>query len=238
MANDSRQTRKHRRHRKKRRHLPTPQELAFAHHYANPQSPGFSNRGRSAELAGYAGEPGSNQLSVQGHRLLKRQSVWQEVETELARQGFTPRRIARLLLGAMGAKQPKDVFDEQGKRVTKMFDDHRIQLLGLEMTHKICPTKDELPKLTTEQLVAVLQQLPEEERKEIFRKVEKISEEAVAGTHQAAASPHSPADRRLMNDALEQVRSVTDGIFARIAAKQQQPATEAPVPPVGKGDAQ
>ncbi len=47
-------------------------ELALVNHFVDPESPGYQNKTRSAELAGYKGAPGSNQLAVQGCRTVKK----------------------------------------------------------------------------------------------------------------------------------------------------------------------
>lgn len=81
----------------------TPKQAAFIHHYSNPKSDAYGNATRACERAGYAGDPGSNQLAVQGWRNLCQPEIQVAVRTALSEQGFTPEFAAKTLMGAMRA---------------------------------------------------------------------------------------------------------------------------------------
>jgi len=83
----------------------TPKQQRFVASFTDPKSPGFSNATRAAQAAGYRGEPGSNQLSVQGHSTLRNPNVRVAIADALDKAGCTLELGARRLRQALDAKQ-------------------------------------------------------------------------------------------------------------------------------------
>jgi len=84
----------------------------FLRHYTDPESPGFGNATRAAELAGYTAREGSNQLAVQGHNNLRNPSIRQAIERILDEAGCTVQHAALRLREAMDAVQVR-VFQKK-----------------------------------------------------------------------------------------------------------------------------
>src|SRR5438105_5001352 len=82
-------------------------QRAFLLHYLNPQSPGFGNATKSAELTGYAGEPGSVQLSVQGHRVLNHPKTQRCMAAVFELAGCTLELDAKVMFEAMTATRTR-----------------------------------------------------------------------------------------------------------------------------------
>lgn len=83
----------------------TPKQQRFVASFTDPESPGFSNATRSAQTAGYRGEPGSNQLAVQGHANLRNPDVRLAIEAALDRAGCTIELGAKRLRQGLDARQ-------------------------------------------------------------------------------------------------------------------------------------
>src|SRR5581483_7105736 len=96
-------------------------------HYLDPNSPGFLNATKAAELAHYKGQPGSNQLAVQGYRTIRRASDSGLLREILNQAGCTMESAARHLAACMDAKT-RSVFCFQGEVVEgPEQDDFRLQ---------------------------------------------------------------------------------------------------------------
>ena len=115
----------------------TPKQAAFVHHFSDRKGDAFGNATRASERAGYAGEPGSNQLAVQGWRNLRHPEVQGAMRAALAKQGFTPEFAAKTLMGAMRATVVRALPNRKGKPVLHKFPDHRTRLQGLDRAWRI-----------------------------------------------------------------------------------------------------
>src|SRR5271169_7142526 len=116
----------------------TTRELALLHHYTDPSSPGYQNATRSAELAGYKGPTGSNQLSVQGSRTLKKARELGVLRDILVEKGCTLERAAERLAAGLDAKR-KRIFMTQAGQVIEgpPQDDHHSQLQAAKLIFQL-----------------------------------------------------------------------------------------------------
>src|SRR5450759_5783629 len=80
-----------------------PQQFSFFRSFISWQNPGFGNATKATELAGYAGEPGSVQLSVQGHRLLNNPKIRRCMEAVFEEAGCTLELDAKVIFEGMTA---------------------------------------------------------------------------------------------------------------------------------------
>jgi hypothetical protein len=112
----------------------TSRELSLLQHYTDPESAGYQNATRSAELAGYKGLPGSNQLSVQGSRTLKKVRGLRMLPAILDENGCTFERLAKRLSACLDA-QRKPVFMTKAGQVVEgpAQDDYRVQLQAVKL---------------------------------------------------------------------------------------------------------
>ncbi|MGB4784793.1 MAG: terminase small subunit, partial [Candidatus Acidiferrum sp.] len=115
----------------------TPKQQRFVASFTDPRSPGFSNATRAAQAAGYRGEPGSNQLSVQGHSTLHNPNVRLALADALAKVGCTLELGARRLRQALDAKQVRP-FLVDGKLVySKPMPDYRERRQATELLFRL-----------------------------------------------------------------------------------------------------
>ncbi len=136
----------------------TPKQQRFVGNLTNPESPGYSNATRSAELAGYKGKPGGNQLAVQGHVNLRNAKVRRAIETVLDRAGCTPELGAKRLRQALDATQLR-VFAIDGEWVySKPLPDYRERRLATELLFRLRE-----PSLSQSDDEQEAQEFPEEE---------------------------------------------------------------------------
>jgi len=115
----------------------TLKQAAFVHHYSNPKSDGFGNATRACERAGYKGDPGSNQLAVQGWRNLHQPQIQLAMRTALAEQGFTLEFAAKILMGAMRATVVRALPNRKGKPVLHKFPDHRVRMQAYDRAWRV-----------------------------------------------------------------------------------------------------
>jgi len=104
-------------------------ELNLLRHYHDPASPGYDNGTESAKLAGYTGEPGSNQLAVQASRTLAKARRLGVVRAILDVNGCGLDKAAKTLAACMNAKRKPVAMTKAGAFVEgPEQDDHRVQL--------------------------------------------------------------------------------------------------------------
>lgn len=128
-----------------------PQYLEFLLNILNRQSAGFANRTKSAELAGYAGEPGSVQLAVQGHRVLKNPKVQKVMAVVFERAGCTLELDARVIFEAMTATRTRYLRGADNTIIsTPPEPDHATRLRAVELRHRLIRT----PSTATHQRLA------------------------------------------------------------------------------------
>jgi len=116
----------------------TGRELRLLQHYTDPASPGYGNATRSAELAGYKGLPGSNQLSVQGSRTLKKVRGLDALSEILAEKGCTLEHAAERLSACLDAKRKRVFLTNAGKVIEcEAEDDHHQQRLAAKLVFQL-----------------------------------------------------------------------------------------------------
>jgi len=112
----------------------TDRELDLLRHYTDPESPGYRNATRSAELAGYRGVPGGNQLAVQGSRTLKRARELSELRAILDEKGCTFERAAERLSACLDAKRTRVFLTKSGTLIkSDAEDDFHQQRLAAKL---------------------------------------------------------------------------------------------------------
>lgn len=115
----------------------TSRELNLLDKYTDPASPGYQNATRSAELAGYKGLAGSNQLSVQGSRTLRRARDSGVLRRILIQNGCTVERAAERLSACLDAKR-KRVFFKDGEIVEgPLEDNYQEQRLAAKLVFQL-----------------------------------------------------------------------------------------------------
>ena len=115
-----------------------PRQRAFLQHYLNPQSPGYGNATKSAELTGYAGEPGSVQLSVAGHRVAKNPKVQKVMAVVFERAGCTLELDAKVIFEAMTATRTRYLKGENNTIIaTPPEPDHPTRVHAVEVKHRL-----------------------------------------------------------------------------------------------------
>lgn len=115
----------------------TPKQQRFVASFTDPKSPGFSNATRAAQAAGYRGEPGSNQLSVQGHSTLRNPDVRQAIADALDKAGCTLELGARRLRQALDAKQVRPFLVEGELVYSKPMPDYRERRQATELLFRL-----------------------------------------------------------------------------------------------------
>ncbi|HEX9120363.1 MAG TPA: hypothetical protein VF840_07475 [Terriglobales bacterium] len=167
-----------------------PQHLEFLLSYLDSQSPGWRKRNKAAELAGYAGKPGSAQLSGQGSRVLKNPNVQQCMAAVFERAGCTLERDAKVISEAMTATRTRYLRGANNTIIsTPAEPDHQTRLRAVVV-------KDRLLRIQT--TTVTHQRLPAAD-----------SDAAASGEHDLCAScgeamskvaALNPADRALLRD--------------------------------------
>jgi hypothetical protein len=116
----------------------TARELSLLGHYVDPASPGYENATRAAELAGYKGLPGSNQLSVQGSRTLKKARDLGVLRPILVEKGCTLERAAERLSACLDAKRTRVFMTKDGDVVKcEPEDDYHQQRLAAKLVFQL-----------------------------------------------------------------------------------------------------
>jgi hypothetical protein len=120
--------------RKRRPRKLLPRQAAFARLISDPASPAYGNRPKATAMAGYKpGKPGSNQLSVQGHRLENNPKVQRAMSEILEEQGGTLEHCAARLFEASNATRQEVFLDKEGQLVCSDPEpDHPIRLRSVD----------------------------------------------------------------------------------------------------------
>ena len=119
-----------------------PQRLAFFLSYFSRQSAGFGNATKATELAGYAGEPGSVQHSVQGHRLLNNPKIRRCMEAVFEQAGCTLELDAKVIFEGMTATRTRYLRGENNSIIsTPPEPDHPTRLRSVELKHRLLRTQ-------------------------------------------------------------------------------------------------
>jgi hypothetical protein len=164
----------------------SPRQAAFVRYYTDRRSDAWGNATRACQRAGYRGKPGSNQLAVQGARLLRNRNIQAAFRLALVKQGFTLEFRAKILMDAMNAKKVQLLPTARGKLVPVVFPDHQRQMQGLETALRwwgTAPTRDIVARVPP----CDYQRPPK---------------------NPAAAEEYSSAERLLLRSGSEKVRSV------------------------------
>jgi hypothetical protein len=114
------------------RSLLPPRQAAFVRYFTDRKSDAFGNATRACQRANYRGKPGSNQLAVQGARLLRNPNIQAELRLALVKLGFTPEFAANLLMDTMNATEVRALPNRKGKLVLFAFPNHAIRLQGFD----------------------------------------------------------------------------------------------------------
>jgi hypothetical protein len=118
-----------------------PQQFAFFESYFSRQSPAFGNATKASELARYAGEPGSVQLSVTGHRLLNNPKIRRCMEAAFEQAGCTLELDAKVIFEAMTATRTRYLCGPDNTIIsTPPEPDHPARLRGLDMKYRLLRT--------------------------------------------------------------------------------------------------
>lgn len=119
-----------------------PQQFAFFRSYFSRQSTAFGNATKASELAGYAGEPGSVQLAVTGHRLLSNRKIRRCMEAVFEQAGCTLELDAKVIFEAMTATRTRYLKGENNAIIsTPPEPDHQTRLHAVELRHRLLRTQ-------------------------------------------------------------------------------------------------
>lgn len=128
-----------------------PQQFAFFRSFISRQNAGFGNATKATALAGYAGEPGSVQLSVQGHRLLNNPKIRRCMEAVFEEAGCTLELDAKVIFEGMTATRTRYLRGESNTIIsTPPEPDHQTRLRAVELRHRLLRT----PPTATHQRLA------------------------------------------------------------------------------------
>jgi hypothetical protein len=191
----------------------------FLKHFINAQDPGFGNATKSAELSDYAGEPGSVQLSVQGHRLLNNPKIQRCMALVFEQAGCTLELDAKVIFEAMTATRTRYLRGPDNTIIsTPPEPDHPTRLRGVEVKHRL---------LRTHSATVTYQRLPAAESVAATSAEHGLCSRCGEATDKVAAV--EPADRGLL-------RAITncDQQLANSDAPQQRPGDEDGNSPAGE----
>jgi len=106
----------------------------FIAEFTNPESAGFGNQTKAAELAGYS----KLAPSQSGHQILRNIEVRSEIERIMDEAGATRKKVAQVLRGGLQAKITR-VFCPPGGEVvySKASVDHPTRLRAAELASKL-----------------------------------------------------------------------------------------------------
>jgi hypothetical protein len=174
-------------------------------HYLDPNSPAFLNATKAAELAHYKGQPGSNQLAVQGSRTLRRARESGVLRQLLNSAGCTLARAIERLAAAMDARTRR-VFCFQGEVVLGPEEDNsRLQFEAAKFTFALHEKCDR----ATETHVGDCHDHSENKNREEMSDAHQQAMEVLADC--------DPADRASLRDVLE-----CDATLAKLQAEGQR----------------
>jgi hypothetical protein len=193
----------------------TSREFDLLSHFTDPSSPGYQNGTRSAELAHYAGSPGSSQLSVQGSRTLKKARKLGLLRPTLVEKGCTLERAAERLAACLDAKRTREFMTKDGKVIKgEPQDDHQQQRLAAKLVFELHGALDSASSLERPSVAAVDPNGPAANQ-------ERVSEEYANAM--AVLSETDAVDRESLRDVLE-----CDQKSAVFEADEPQSGTEEP----------
>ena len=119
--------------------------------FMNPESEGFGNQTKAAELAGYS-ELAPGQA---GHQLVKNTEVRREIERVLDEAGATRKEVAQVLYKALHAKTTRVFCPNDGELVySEPLEDHPTQVRAAEVVGKL---RGDFPTMHEQERVALLQ---------------------------------------------------------------------------------
>jgi len=173
-------------------------------HYLDPNSPAFLNATRAAALARYRGQPGSNQLAVQGYRTIRRARESGVLREILNQAGCTLENAAHHLAACMDAKTRR-VFCFEGEVVLGPEEDNsRLQFEAAKFTfalHEKCDRANDTH-------VVDCHDNPGNKNREEMSDAHQQAMEALADC--------DPVDRASLRDVLE-----CDATLAKLQAEKQ-----------------
>jgi hypothetical protein len=112
----------------------TPRRLRLIAHYCDPTSPAYGNATKAAELAGFKGCPGSNQLAVQGHRTLAKARRHPGLLNLLIDTDCTLNRALQRVSACMDAKVHRVFLNKDSQVVhVEAGDNHPVQLQAAKL---------------------------------------------------------------------------------------------------------
>ncbi len=114
---------------------PTLRQTRFVNHFTDPNSPGFGNGSKAAELAGYSGAPGSNQLAVRASETLRNPNVQRTIADVLdAMVGHGLERLAE----AIDATKTQSFITKEGVVVSSQPEaDHNTRLRAVALLFRV-----------------------------------------------------------------------------------------------------
>ena len=106
----------------------------FIAEFTNPQSEGFGNQTKAAEVAGYEPESARNQ----GHRMMKNDDIRSEIERIMDEAGVTRKMVAQVLRKGLQAKITRVFCPKDGELVySEPLEDHQTQVRTAELVSKL-----------------------------------------------------------------------------------------------------
>jgi len=190
-------------------------ELSMLSHFSDQGSPGYGNATKSAELAGYKGLPGSNQLAVQGSRTLKKARELGLLRPVLVERGCTLERAAERLAACLDAKRAREFMTKDGKIIkSEPQDDYQRQLQAVKLVFQLHGALDGTSSLQRPAVAAVDPYEPSANQ-------DRVSEEYANAI--AVLSEADAVDRESLRDVLE-----CDAKSAVFEADEPQSGTEQP----------
>ncbi len=115
----------------------TLKQQLFIRYFSDPQSPGFGNATQAAQLAGYKGRPGSNQLAVQGHANLRNRKIRRSLAAILDKSGCTLELGAKRLRQALDAEQVRVALLAGAFVYSKPLPDYRERRQAAELLFRL-----------------------------------------------------------------------------------------------------
>jgi len=173
----------------------TSRELSLLSNFTDRASPGYGNATKSAELAKYKGLPGSNQLSVQGTRTLKKARELGVLRATLEEKGCTLERAAERLAACLDAKRTREFMTKDRKIIkSEPQADHHRQLQAAKLVFQLHGALDGASSLERPPVAAI-------DPNEPAANQEPVSEGY--GNAMAVLSKTDAVDRESLRDVLE-----------------------------------
>ena len=123
----------------------------FIAEFTNPESAGFGNQTKAAELAGYS----KLAPSQSGHQILRNIEVRSEIERIMDEAGATRKKVAQVLRKCLEAKITRVFCPKDGELVySEPLEDHPTQVRAAEVVGKL---RGDFPTTHEQERVALLQ---------------------------------------------------------------------------------